>query len=109
MAIKANLQIDQGSDYSTTINLTDETGEVISLTGYSGNSQIRRSYSSSNATAFAVGINETTGVVTLSLTKSSTANLVAGRYVYDVVLKNTSNVSSRIVEGVVTVMPSVTR
>ena len=108
MAIKANLIIDQGTDYSTSINLTDADGNVISLSGYTANSQIRKSYSSSNAVTFSTSLDVSNGVITLSLSDSQTANLVAGRYVYDVIVTS-GNTTSRIVEGIVTITPRVTR
>ena len=46
MATKANIVIDQGTTFSTVINLADENGDAINLTGYSANSQIRKHYSS---------------------------------------------------------------
>lgn len=108
MAIKANLTIDQGTDYSTSINLTDDSGDVVTLTGYTANAQIRKTFSSSNAVNFGVTLQESNGVVVLALTDTQTANLVAGRYVYDVKL-TAAGITSRIVEGIVTVTPSVTR
>lgn len=109
MATKSNLVIDQGSTYSTTLNLTDENGDPLALAGYTANSQIRKWYSSSNAAAvFTASINVDSAVITLSLTANQTSNLVAGRYVYDVELNDGSEVS-RIVEGIVTVTPQVTR
>ena len=109
MAIKANLIIDQGSTYSTILNLTDNDDAVIDLTGYSGSAQIRKHYTSSANTPFAVSISSLDGTVMLSLTANQTANLVAGRYVYDVELTNAGGVVSRVVEGIVTVTPQVTR
>jgi hypothetical protein len=38
-----------------------------------------------------------------------TANLTAGRYFYDLVMTSGSNIKTRVVEGIVTVLPSVTR
>jgi hypothetical protein len=109
MATKANLVIDQGSTYSTDLSLTDENGDPLNLNGYSANSQIRKWYSSTNAAAtFATTINTTSGVITLGLTANQTSNLVAGRYVYDVEITDGGEVS-RIVEGIVTVTPQVTR
>lgn len=109
MATKANLVIDQGSTFSSDLNLTDENGDPLTLTGYTANSQIRKWYSSTNAAAtFTTSINTTSAVITLSLTASETSNLVAGRYVYDVEISSGSEVS-RIVEGIVTVTPQVTR
>ncbi len=109
MAIKANLIVDQGTDYSTSVTLTDDEGSVATLTGYSANGQIRKTYSSSNSVSFSMTITEETGVVTMALTANQTANMTPGRYVYDVYLTDTSSIKSRIVEGIVTVTPRVTR
>ena len=109
MAIKANLIIDQGTDYSTSINLTDDDGNVVNLSGYTANGQIRKTYSSSNAVTFGITLESTSGLVILALTDAQTANMTAGRYVYDVFVTDTLNVTSRIVEGIVTVTPRVTR
>jgi len=108
MAIKANIIVDQGTDFYTAINLTDDDDNVVDLTGYTANGQIRKTYTSSNSVTFGISLEQSNGIVALSLTKTQTANIVAGRYVYDVFMINTSNVASRIVEGIVTVTPRVT-
>ena len=109
MATKANLVIDQGSTFSTDLTLTDENGDVMVLNGYTANSQIRKWYTSTTpAATFATSINVESGQITLNLTSNQTSNLVAGRYVYDVELVSNSDVS-RIVEGIITVTPQVTR
>jgi hypothetical protein len=109
MAIKANLQIDQGADFSTEIDVLDDAGEVVDLTGYSGAAQMRKHYTSSTATAFNVAINASGGSVTLSMNAATSANVTAGRYVYDCELTSSGNTVSRLVEGIVTVTPQVTR
>lgn len=110
MATKANIIIDQGTTFTTTVNLTDENGDALDLTDYTGASQMRKHYTSSNSVAFAVSLGGVTGVITLGLTSAQTANLTAGRYVYDVEVTHTpSNTVSRIIEGIVTVSPNVTR
>lgn len=109
MATKSNLVIDQGSTYSVVLDLTDENGDVINLTGYIANSQVRKWYTSTTPAAiFTTSINATSGELELSLTSNQTSNLVAGRYVYDVELNN-NGIISRIVEGIVTVTPQVTK
>lgn len=108
MAIKANLTIDQGTDYQTSITLTDVDDNVVNLSGYTANAQIRKTYTSSNAVNFTVSLIAATGEVALSLTDTQTSNLVPGRYVYDVLLTSTG-ITTRIVEGIVTVTPGVTR
>jgi hypothetical protein len=108
MAIKANLVVDQGTDFATSIDLQDDEGNALDLTGYTANAQFRKTYSSSNAVTFSTSITAATGVVTLSLTANQTSNVVAGRYVYDVLLTK-SGIKSRIVEGIVTLTPRVTQ
>ena len=108
MATKANLVIDQGATHTTDITVTNSNNDVFDLTGYTGAAQMRKHFSSSNSTTFAVSLGGNTGVITLSLTANQTTNLVAGRYVYDVEITS-GNTIVRVVEGIVTVTPNVTR
>jgi hypothetical protein len=108
MATKANLVIDQGTDFLTTITLTDDEGIAVDLSNYTGAAQIRKYYTSSNAVNFTVTANST-GVVTISLSSAVTNTIDYGRYVYDVELTDQANQVSRIMEGLVTVTPGVTR
>lgn len=109
MATKANLIIDQGASYSTTITITDDDGNIIDLTNYTGAAQMRKHYTSSNAINFTVTLGGVEGTVALGLSANATANAVAGRYVYDVELTHSSGQVSRILEGIVTITPNVTR
>jgi len=109
MAIKANLYIDQGATYATKLNITDNNGNPVDLTGYSAFAQIRKHYTSSNSVNFSTQLTPSTGAVVLSLTANATSSLVAGRYVYDVELVDTAGRISRIIEGIVTISPNVTR
>ena len=109
MAIKANLLIDQGSDFSTEIDVLDDNGDPVILTGFTGAAQMRKHYTSSTSTAFNVSINASEGTVTLSMNAATSSTVTPGRYVYDCELTSSSNVVSRLVEGIVTVTPQVTR
>lgn len=110
MATKANLVIDQGSTYSVEIQLSDQNGDPLDLNGYAANAQIRKWYSSSTpAAVFNANINSYSSSITLTLTANQTSNLVAGRYVYDVETTSPANTISRLVEGIITVTPQVTR
>jgi hypothetical protein len=110
MAAKANIIIDQGTDFTSTITVEDENG-VTDLTGYSAVGHIRKHYSSATAVEFTCtfGTPRTNGKLTLSLDRITTGNMEAGRYVYDVELTSTANTVTRLVEGIVTVTPEVTR
>lgn len=109
MALKANLVIDQGSTFQTTINVTDDNDDIVDLTGYSGLAQIRKHYTSSNSYSFTVSISPALGAVTLAMTANATANIVSGRYVFDCELTDPNGAVTRLVEGIVTVTPQVTR
>lgn len=110
MANVTNLTIDQGSNVSVTILVTDSTGSARNITGYTGRSQLRRSYFSTSNTSFTVTItNPTEGEVVLSMSADTSANLKYGRYVYDVELVSSTYNVERIIEGIVTVYPEVTK
>ena len=49
MAVYSNIVIDQGADYSASIDVTDSDGDNFNLTGYAGAGQVRKSYSSTTA------------------------------------------------------------
>jgi len=104
------LFLEQGTDFTTSITLDDVNGDPYNLTGYTAKSQMRKSYYSTSPTAqFTITINTpTTGVLNMSLPSANTANIAAGRYVYDVAIKNSANTVTRVLEGIVNVLPRVT-
>ena len=110
MASISNIFIDQGADYTSTVTVTDSSDSAVNLTGFSAAAQIRKSHLSSTSTAFATSITDATaGQITITLTDTQTTALESGRYVYDVVITSGSGAKTRVVEGQVTVNPSVTR
>jgi hypothetical protein len=109
-AAYTNLYLEQGTTYNTTITLDDVYGANYNLVGYTANSQIRKSYYSSNATAiFITSIDTGNASITLSLTSLITANIAPGRYVYDTTITDRVGSVTRILEGIIDVSPSVTR
>lgn len=112
MATVKNLVIEQGSTFISTIVLSDAAGSLLNLTGYNTYASLRKSYASITA----INLNATrnpsyiTGEITLSMLPNATAVLRPGRYVYDVNIVNTSDNSvTRVVEGIITVNPGVTK
>jgi hypothetical protein len=113
MAAIANLIIDQGATFSTDVTVKDNNGDAFDLTGYTASAKMARGYASTRTrTPITTSINAdpTTGIVTLSLTADQTNNLDApARYVYDVEIVRTSDSTvTRVIEGIITVSPSVT-
>ena len=110
MAIIANIFIDQGTDFSITVDVTDTSGSALNMSGYSAAAQIRKTYGSSSVSStFSTSIAEGTGQVTLSLTDTQTTALESGRYVYDLNVTSGGGQTTRVVEGQAIVTPGVTR
>lgn len=110
MAEYVELTIDQGATYVNVINVTDGNGNGLNLTGYAARSQMRKSYYSSNSYPFDLTfINSSNGSIQMYMSSANTANLFPGRYVYDVELEDQDGNVSRIFEGIVTVLPNVTK
>jgi len=109
MAGYSELTIEQGATFSTDITISEPSGDPINLSDYTASSQMRKSYYSNTAVSLNATVsNPTSGIVTIGLTAAQSANVNPGRYVYDVIITRNSNVT-RVVEGIITVLPSVTR
>ncbi len=110
MAGFAELNIEQGASFSTTITVSDSTGAFTNLTSYTAAAQLRKSYYSSSSNNFTVAIsNAANGEITMTMTAANTANLTAGRMLYDLLITSPTSVKTRVVEGIATILPSVTR
>jgi hypothetical protein len=109
MAIKANLIIDQGSDFNADIDLVDADGVVYNLAGHTVAAQMRKNYASSSASTFTATHNGAGGKINLNLSATTTSTIEPGRYLYDVEIRSPGAVVTRVVEGVVTVTPGITR
>lgn len=110
MAIYANLVIDQGSTFNSTITVEEATGAEISLEGYSVRAQIRKTYTSSTAVDFIAEIvDPDNGIITLKLAPAASGSLKPGRYVYDVEIITPNEDVTRVVEGQIEITPRVTR
>lgn len=108
MATYSNLYIDQGSDFSFSVDLATE-GASVNLTEYSSRGQIRKSYTSSTATDFSITIDDL-DTLSASLTAAQTSALKPGRYVYDIEILSgdATPIVTRVVEGQIVVTPRVT-
>jgi hypothetical protein len=92
------------------VTVNGSNGSPTNLTNYTAAAQLRKSYYSSTATDFTVSIsNAAAGEISMTLTAANTANLTPGRYVYDLLITSPTSVKTRVVEGIATILPSVTR
>lgn len=113
MAEYVELYMDQGTDFSTTIQLNEENNnQAQNLFGYIVTAQLRKSLLSINATANLVCTipQANTGEIFVELDAGNTANIPAGTYFFDVKTNDTlTGIRSRLIEGVMFVTPSITR
>jgi len=107
MAISSTLFIDQGTAFSVVVDINNDNGTNFDLSSYTAAAQLRRTYGTTISIPFTTAINVVNSTVTLSLTPAQTAAL-SGRYVYDLIITSTGT-TTRVVQGVVVVDPSVTR
>ena len=104
--------MDQGANFRNVVNLTDDISNAsINLNSYLVRSQMRRSYYSANATANIVCTvtDSSNGEITMSMTAANTANIKAGRYLFDLETEDGNGFVTRVLEGIITVTPQVTR
>ena len=112
MAAYVELYMDQGANFRNVVNLTDDISNAsIDLNSYLVRSQMRRSYYSANATANIVCTvtDSSNGEITMSMTAANTANIKAGRYLFDLETEDGNGFVTRVLEGIITVTPQVTR
>lgn len=117
-AAKYNFKLEQGATWRLQLTLKDSSDDPIDLTGHIVRMQLRTAHSARTALVSlttvtpAHGISiptPTNGVVTLELTDEETALLPPRELVYDVEVENPSGEVQRVLQGVATVDPEVTR
>lgn len=112
MAAYVELFVDQGANFNNVINLTDDVTNLnVNVQGYTVISQMRRSYYSANASAnITCSItNAINGEITMTMNANTTANIKAGRYLFDMRVTDRDGVVNRILEGIITVTPRISR
>lgn len=111
MASILNQIVDQGSTWSKQITVYETDGTTVqNLTGYTVASQLRKNYTSTAYTTInATNNSPTSGIIIMSLTATQTAALKSGRYVYDLQITAADGTVTRVIEGVITLRPEVTK
>jgi hypothetical protein len=110
LAAYTEITIEQGATFTTTVNVEDAYYNPVNLTGYKSSAMLCISYYSSGFFELDTSITGTAnGQITVAMSSANTSNLTPGRYVYDLIISDSSNTLTRVVEGIATVLPSVTR
>ena len=104
-----NLVMHTGTDFSQTFVLEDTaSNSEKNLVGFSACAQMRKYETSSVAAPFALDFKDG-GRIEMTMERTVTSTLKPGKYFYDLVNKDSSDVKTRVVEGTVHVKKSITR
>ncbi len=111
MATISNLYIDQGSDFIIILDLENDDGTPMDLTGFQAYSQFRKSYGSATAYSFEASIPAPVsgGKVKLRLSGANSSLITPGRYLYDVEVISLPATKARVVEGILTINAEITK
>lgn len=119
MAQVRDLTVDRGSDVAIELHLVEEDNTPKNLTNFFASGKIKKTYNTTDSDQIfdfrvSYGSPLGAGIINLLLDRQDTERMKPGRYVYDVELRNSDSVDSnttieRILEGKITVTPSVTR
>jgi len=109
-----NFVVDIGSDFSANVYAyaNGSATTPLDLSDYtSANGQVKRSYYTDTISAtINVAIRDaTSGIVNLYLNRANTIQLTPRNYVYDVMITNAGGERKRILEGMITATPGVSR
>lgn len=109
MPTRANIYVDQGTDFSTFLNLSNESG-IYDITSQQFECDVRKIFSSTSvfSPTFIIEPGGETGVVEMVISADATANVEPGKYQYDIVMLNGS-AKEKILEGLMFILPTITR
>jgi hypothetical protein len=111
MTTRANLYVDQGVDFLVALDLETDEGDDFPITDQQFFCQVRKVFSSTVQfeVQLDVVVNGVTNTVNLSIDPNDTKDVNPGKYQYDLIMIDSSNKIKKILEGLLFVLPTVTR
>ena len=109
MAIYEDIEIQQGSYFRYSANITSSDGSAYDFTNHTLAAVMKKNYASTTVAAtFTVEAVGSNGEIRMVLGASETLSIKHGRYVFDIIMQTPDSQTHRIVEGIVTLSPAVT-
>jgi len=108
MASIVNIFADQGSDYTLTLTVKDDSGNATDLTGYTAEAYFQKWVGANKVYKFTPTITDATaGKLQIKLLGSVSDDIPPGRYNYDVVINNsTYDITRRVIQGTLSLNPT---
>lgn len=112
-AVKYDLVLEQGTDLNMPVNLVDEDGVAISMASYDAELQVRP-YIGSDTVLFQMSvdlgnIDVSTGTLVLKFAEADFVDATWRNGVYDLEIEASTGERERIMQGMFTIDPEVTR
>jgi hypothetical protein len=110
MTARANLYIDQGIDFSVDLEIFSDGGEDLSISNHTFRGDAKKVFSSSGpAFEFDVSyVPNSTNRVEIRLSANTSVGIEPGKYQYDIVMISPANVRTKILEGLVFIVATIT-
>ena len=108
MASIVNIFADQGSDYTLSLTVKNDSGGSTDLTGYTAEAYFQKWTGANKVYKFTTTITSAaTGALQIKLLGSTSDDIPSGRYNYDVVIHNTEfDITRRVIEGSLILRPT---
>ena len=108
MTTQANLYVDQGADFAINVDISINN-EDITLSDKTFFCSFAKLYSSAaSANASVTPLVGNNSILEFSVDGSTTENLEPGKYVYDVIMISPSGIKTKILDGLITIIPTIT-
>jgi len=111
MTTRANIYVDQGVDFVTSIDLFSNEGGSFDITTQDFKCEVRKVFSSSLAFEAVVQINTDDlelNNLDLVISANTTSDIEPGKYQYDILMINGSQ-RTKILEGLMFILPTISR
>lgn len=102
---RSNITVNQGEDTTFQVFALDANNQPLSLNGYTAIAEMRKSPTTSTYFRFNVTIDAAHSTVNLNLTAANSWAIPAGRYHYDCFLTSSASQVTKLVSGIVTIVP----
>jgi hypothetical protein len=111
MSTRANLYVDQGVDFVTSLNLFTDVGDEFDITTQEFSCDVRKVYSSTIIFSADIMVEpgNVPGLLEMEFSGIVTANTDPGKYQYDLIMTSSSGKREKILEGLLFLLPTITR
>ena len=111
MTTRANIYVDQGTDFGIVLDLFSNEGDDFNISNQQFKCEVRKVFSSTiafEASVNAIENDNDPNNIELSISANTTADIEPGKYQYDIIMRAGTQ-RSKILEGLMFILPTVTR